>query len=79
LAAQRRHPFPPGTVHPHGARAWHDRALVFFCEPQCWMSWNAALRAVEYGYTAVHYFPDGVQGWADEGLPVAEVEPEPPH
>jgi PQQ-dependent catabolism-associated CXXCW motif protein len=57
----------------------HDRALVFFCEPECWMSWNAALRAVEYGYTAVHYFPDGVQGWADEGLDVAEVEPEPPH
>jgi len=55
----------------------HDRPLAFFCEPDCWMSWNAALRAVEYGYTAVHYFPDGVQGWEVESLPLADLQPVP--
>ena len=55
----------------------HDRPLAFFCELDCWMSWNAALRAVEYGYTAVYYFPDGVQGWTIEGLALADLQPVP--
>ena len=31
----------------------HDKAkqLVFFCLRNCWMSWNAAKRALSYGYT----------------------------
>lgn len=31
--------------------------IVLFCERDCWMSWNAAKRAVEWGYTGVHWFP----------------------
>lgn len=32
-----------------------DRALLFFCLAECWMSWNAARRAaLDYGYAAVH-------------------------
>jgi PQQ-dependent catabolism-associated CXXCW motif protein len=55
----------------------HDRPLVFFCEPECWMSWNAALRAVEYGYSAVRYYPDGAAGWAAAGLKLAPLQPVP--
>ena len=53
------------------------RPIVFFCEPDCWMSWNAALRAVGYGYAAVHYYPEGAGGWASAGLPLEPVQPEP--
>ena len=45
------------------------RPLVFYCEAQCWMSWNAAKRAVAEGYTAVHWFPGGMQDWTARGLP----------
>jgi PQQ-dependent catabolism-associated CXXCW motif protein len=46
-----------------------DRKLVFYCEAKCWMSWNAAKRAVEYGYTSVYWFPDGMKGWTEAGYP----------
>ncbi len=46
-----------------------DRKLVFYCEAKCWMSWNAAKRAVEYGYTAVYWFPGGMQDWTAAGYP----------
>jgi PQQ-dependent catabolism-associated CXXCW motif protein len=52
-----------------------DRHLVFFCEPDCWMSWNASRRALEYGYSAVYFYPEGVQGWQDANLPTAAVKP----
>jgi quinoprotein dehydrogenase-associated probable ABC transporter substrate-binding protein/PQQ-dependent catabolism-associated CXXCW motif protein len=52
------------------------RPLVFYCDRHCWMSWNAARRAVtELGYTAVHWYPDGVQGWQEAGQRVAEAVP----
>jgi len=51
------------------------RALVFFCERDCWMSWNAARRAVEWGHTAVHWYPGGTDDWRDAGNPLARVTP----
>jgi PQQ-dependent catabolism-associated CXXCW motif protein len=54
-----------------------NRALVFYCEMQCWMSWNAAKRAIALGYTHVHWYPDGTQGWTAAGLPLAEATPRP--
>jgi len=54
------------------------RTLVFFCLSNCWMSWNAAKRALELGYTDVAWFPDGTDGWRDElGLPLVAAEPRP--
>lgn len=41
------------------------KAIVTFCHPDCWGSWNAAKRLVGKGYTAVHWFPDGIEGWQD--------------
>ena len=39
-------------------------------------SWNAAKRAIRYGYHNVYWFPDGVEGWRATGQPTATVEPE---
>jgi PQQ-dependent catabolism-associated CXXCW motif protein len=51
--------------------------LVFFCLADCWMSWNAATRALEYGYTEVHWYPEGTDGWTFEDYPTEPVEPFP--
>ena len=47
--------------------------LVIYCQENCWMSWNAAKRALSYGYTNVAWFPEGTEGWerallADDGI-----------
>jgi PQQ-dependent catabolism-associated CXXCW motif protein len=50
------------------------RPVVFFCLADCWMSWNAARRAVvEYGLDAVHWYPLGTDGWQASGLPLEKV------
>jgi quinoprotein dehydrogenase-associated probable ABC transporter substrate-binding protein/PQQ-dependent catabolism-associated CXXCW motif protein len=49
--------------------------LVFFCEPDCWMSWNAAKRAVSYGFDNVIWFPEGRAGWEAAGLPLETLKP----
>jgi PQQ-dependent catabolism-associated CXXCW motif protein len=51
--------------------------LVFYCEMHCWMSWNAAKRAMALGYARIHWYPDGTEGWAAAGLPLAEAHPRP--
>jgi PQQ-dependent catabolism-associated CXXCW motif protein len=52
--------------------------LVIFCHPHCWGSWNAAKRAILYGYQRVHWYEEGIEGWQDAGQPTAVVEPEMP-
>lgn len=41
--------------------------LVFFCKADCWMSWNAAKRAVLHGLRRVGWYPEGTDGWLAEG------------
>jgi PQQ-dependent catabolism-associated CXXCW motif protein len=53
------------------------RTLVFFCLKDCWMSWNAAKRAMALGYGSVVWFPDGTDGWQEIGRPLQEAEPLP--
>ena len=53
------------------------RGLLFYCLADCWMSWNAAKRALEMGYRRVHWYRDGVDGWAEAGLPTEEAKPVP--
>jgi PQQ-dependent catabolism-associated CXXCW motif protein len=53
------------------------RALVIFCQRNCWMSWNAAKRVVALGYQSVVWYPDGTDGWQAAGLPLAETQPVP--
>ena len=46
-----------------------QRALVFFCaSAQCWLSYNAALRAVAAGYGKVYWYRGGVDAWTAAGL-----------
>ena len=49
--------------------------IVFYCLQHCWMSWNAAKRAVQFGYTHVLWYPDGVDGWQAAGLPLTVNHP----
>lgn len=38
--------------------------MVFYCQStQCWMSYNAALRAINMGYTQVHWYRGGIEAW----------------
>lgn len=53
------------------------RPVVIYCKRDCWMSWNAAKRALEMGFTRVAWFPDGVEGWSEAGLPLEPRKPEP--
>jgi PQQ-dependent catabolism-associated CXXCW motif protein len=58
----------------HGDRA---KRLVFFCLRDCWMSWNAAKRALSYGYSNVDWYRDGTDGWQEAGGLIGEVRPLP--
>jgi PQQ-dependent catabolism-associated CXXCW motif protein len=53
------------------------RAMLFYCQANCWMSWNAAKRAISYGYSRVYWYPEGTDGWAAAGLPTETGEPVP--
>lgn len=53
------------------------QTVVFYCLADCWMSWNAAKRAVAWGYRAVVWYPEGTDGWSFEGLPMEPREPVP--
>ncbi|HEY5130746.1 MAG TPA: PQQ-dependent catabolism-associated CXXCW motif protein [Bradyrhizobium sp.] len=53
------------------------KLLVIYCLADCWMSWNAAKRALSYGYSNVAWYPEGTDGWLRADLPVAESQPEP--
>lgn len=55
----------------------HSHPLVFFCQQNCWMSWNAAKRALSYDYSMVYWYPEGADGWKDTGLPVERAEKSP--
>ena len=50
------------------------RALVFYCRANCWMSWNAAKRAVQHGWRNVYWYPDGPEAWEAAGNQLAVAE-----
>jgi PQQ-dependent catabolism-associated CXXCW motif protein len=44
------------------------RTLVFYCQsPLCWLSYNAALRALRLGYADVLWYRGGIQYWGASG------------
>ncbi|MDF2997445.1 MAG: Rhodanese domain protein [Xanthobacteraceae bacterium] len=53
----------------------HAAPLVFYCQTDCWMSWNAAKRALEYGFSNVSWYPGGSDGWTKAGLPLEAAVP----
>ena len=54
-----------------------DYPLVIYCLADCWLSWNAARRAADYGYSRVYWYPEGTDGWTAAKLPLADSEPVP--
>ena len=47
-----------------------DTVLVFYClSRECWMSYNAALRAIAAGYGNVLWYRGGLEAWKLAGLP----------
>ena len=54
-----------------------DHPILIFCLEDCWMSWNAAKRALDYGYTTVYWLPEGTDGWTLFDYPTEEIEPVP--
>ena len=53
------------------------RALVFYCLADCWMSWNAAKRALAMGYRTVVWYPEGTDGWSAKEHALQQAHPEP--
>jgi rhodanese-related sulfurtransferase len=50
-----------------------DQPLVFYCQSvECWMSYNAALRAANLGYTQVFWYRGGIEAWQQAGLQVVQ-------
>lgn len=43
-----------------------QKAIVTFCHPDCWGSYNAAKRLVGLGYGRVYWFREGLEGWQAE-------------
>lgn len=52
-----------------------DHPVVFYCRIDCWMSWNAAKRAMSYGYRNIFWFADGMEDWLFEDLPTQVLTP----
>jgi PQQ-dependent catabolism-associated CXXCW motif protein len=53
------------------------RPVVFFCLKDCWMSWNAGKRALEWGYTNVIWFSEGTDAWQQAGFDLVKATPVP--
>jgi PQQ-dependent catabolism-associated CXXCW motif protein len=58
-------------------RSDRARLIVVYCLADCWMSWNAAKRALSLGYSNVAWYRDGTDGWLAAGLPLQDATPEP--
>ena len=52
------------------------KSIAFYCKADCWMSWNAAKRAIGYGYRDVLWFPGGVDAWEAAGYQLQPATPE---
>lgn len=47
------------------------RPLLFYCASvECYMSYNAAIRAVRLGYSRIYWMRAGLQGWQEAGYPL---------
>ncbi|SFK00832.1 PQQ-dependent catabolism-associated CXXCW motif protein [Celeribacter neptunius] len=76
LAPQTDGYFRAGLSAATGGDTAHP--VLFFCLEECWMSWNAAKRALEYGYSHVYWLPEGTDGWAFYDYPLEQVVPREP-
>ena len=53
-----------------------NRPIVFFCvDAECWLSYNAALRAIALGFTNVMWYRGGIAAWRQGGNPMTQSDP----
>lgn len=55
-----------------------DYPIIVMCKSDCWLSWNAAKRLKNAGFTKLFWFKDGIDSWQSANLPVELVTPVPP-
>lgn len=53
----------------------YDYPIVIYCHEACWLSWNAAKRAINHGFRNVHWFAQGIEGWKAAGFETETVQP----
>ncbi|MGB0682242.1 MAG: rhodanese-like domain-containing protein [Magnetovibrionaceae bacterium] len=53
-----------------------DKAPLFYCIRNCWMSWNAVKRAARKGRKTIYWLADGTDGWAEAGFPLEPGKPQ---
>lgn len=64
-----------GQMLQQAAGGRKDVPLIFYClSTQCWMSYNAALRAINLGYTNVLWYRGGIEAWQQAGLPTQHAQ-----
>ncbi len=77
-----------GALNPETERYFQDNLarltqddkaapILIYCLTDCWMSWNAAKRALSYGYSKVYWYPEGTDGWQASGGKLELSEPVP--
>jgi len=48
-----------------------DLPMIFYCASyECWLSYNASLRAIKLGYTNVLWYRGGLEAWKHARLPM---------
>lgn len=53
------------------------RAILIYCQSDCWMGWNAVQRISKLGYTNILWFAEGTDGWTDWNGELEASEPVP--
>lgn len=74
LAAATEDYLRDGLIRASGGN--YAKLLVIYCLADCWMSWNAAKRALSYGYSNIAWYPEGTDGWQRADLPLADSQPD---
>ena len=65
---------PLDTLEQHAARIGKDVPIVTYCGgPQCPQSREAAQKLAAIGFTDVHIYTDGLEGWKTGGLEVVQT------
>jgi PQQ-dependent catabolism-associated CXXCW motif protein len=54
-----------------------NKPLLFYCQSDCWMAWNAIKRAAALGYTKLYWYPEGTDGWAEWDNKIVPAQPIP--
>lgn len=63
-----------GRVLQQATRGNKETPLVLYClSSHCWMSYNAALRAIQLGYTNVLWYRGGIEAWQAAGLQTVQA------